>query len=258
MRLDSSRIAGLALGFGMALATPAQGQPPKTEIRITATDPDRAMVATLKPHLESGIATVEKFFGRPFPKPFAVEILSGRSAFDDYFNRRWKIPKTEPWMVASGVADRMVILSPRVWKTEAQEHDPANVPHLRDLVAHELVHVYHGQHCPKPDFDGMDDMGWFVEGLAVLASGQLAHAHRTAAAEAIKAGQAPAQLAAAWSGRYRYGVSGSMVEFVDQRHGREIIRKLLAATTNAEALRILNTTETQFLADWKASVAARR
>jgi hypothetical protein len=49
-----------------------------------------------------------------------------------------------------------------------------------------------------------------------------------------------------------------MVEFVDQRHGRETIRKLLAATTNAEALKILYTTEVQFLADWKASVAARR
>jgi hypothetical protein len=34
-----------------------------------------------------------------------------------------------------------------------------------------------------------------------------------------------------------------MVEFVDQRYGRETVRKLLAAVTNAEALRILNTTE---------------
>ena len=50
---------------------------------------------------------------------------------------------------------------------------------------------------------------------------------------------APTQLAAASSGRYRYGVSGSMVEFVDQRSGRETIRKLLAAVTNAEAFRNL-------------------
>jgi hypothetical protein len=30
--------------------------------------------------------------------------------------------KTEAWMVASSVGDRMVILSPRVWKTQAVEH----------------------------------------------------------------------------------------------------------------------------------------
>src|SRR6516165_2607432 len=81
-------------------------------------------------------------------------------------------------MVASGVADRMVILSPRVWKTQAAEHDPADAEHLRDLIAHELVHVYHGQHNPRPDFDGMDDSGWFVEGLAVYVSGQLERSHR--------------------------------------------------------------------------------
>jgi hypothetical protein len=33
---------------------------------------------------------------------------------------------------------------------------------------------------------------------------------------------------------------------------------LLAAVTNAEAHKILNTTEAQFLNDWKAGVAARR
>jgi hypothetical protein len=49
-----------------------------------------------------------------------------------------------------------------------------------------------------------------------------------------------------------------MVEFVDQRFGRETIRKLLAATTNAEALMILGTTEEKFIEDWKASVAGRR
>jgi hypothetical protein len=229
-----------------------------TTPRITATEADHEIVASLKPHLDAGKKAVERFFDRPFPKTFDVEVLPSRSSFDEYFHRRWKIPKTEAWMVASGVADRMVILSPRVWNAEAREHNPANTDHVRDLIAHELVHVYHGQFCPKPDFDGMDDMGWFVEGLAVLVSGQLEHSHRSAAADALKAGKAPARLADAWSGRYRYGVSGSMVEFVDKRFGRDVIRKLLTAQTNEEALKILNTTEAQFLENWKADVAARR
>ena len=49
---------------------------------------------------------------------------------------------------------------------------------VQALIAHELVHVYHGQRSPRPDFHGMDDVGWFVEGLAVLASGQLELHHR--------------------------------------------------------------------------------
>jgi Peptidase of plants and bacteria len=160
-------------------------------------------------------------------------------------------------MVASGVADRMVILSPRVWKTQAAEHDPADAEHIRELIAHELVHVYHGQHNPRPDFDGMDDSGWFVEGLAVYVSGQLERSHRTAARDALKVGKAPTRLADAWSGRYRYGVSGSMVEFVDKRYGRDVVKRLLAVVSNEEALKLLNTTEGEFLEAWKGRVSAQ-
>ena len=124
-----------------------------------------------------------------------------------------------------------------------------------NTIAHELVHVYHGQRNPRPDFDGMDDLGWFVEGLAVYASGQLERAHRTAARDAIKAGKAPTRLADAWSGPFRYGVSGSMVAFVDKRYGRQTIRMLLAVTSNEEALKLLHTSEGEFIDAWKGYVA---
>jgi hypothetical protein len=222
------------------------------ELAIIHTQEDKDVAAALKPCIQEGQKKIERFFGQPFKKVFEVEVFANRAAFDEYFRKRWKVPKTEAWMVASGVADRLTILSPRVWKTEAVEHDPANTNHIRDLVTHELVHVYHGQHNPRPDFDDMDDMGWFVEGLAVYVSGQLEGAHRTAAKEALKAGKAPTRLADAWSGRYRYGVSGSMAEFVDERYGRDIVKKLLAVVNNQDAMKLLNTTETQFLEAWKA------
>jgi Peptidase of plants and bacteria len=161
-------------------------------------------------------------------------------------------------MVAAGVADRLLILSPRVWKTEAVEHDPADAAHVREVVAHELVHVFHGQQNPIGDFEGMDDLGWFVEGLATYVSGQLSHEHRGAAAEAIQAGKGPVRLADAWSGRYRYGVCGSMVEFVDQRWGRETIANLLAVTKPEIALKLLGVTEAQFLEDWQKFVLESR
>jgi hypothetical protein len=231
--------------------------PASAELQVIHADQDKDVAASLKPYIHQGRQKVERFFSQPFKQAFEVEVFPDRAAFDKYFHKRWKWPKTEAWMVASGVADRMVILSPRMWKTQAAEHDSADAEHLRELIAHELVHVYHGQHNPRTDFDGMDDSGWFVEGLAVYVSGQLERSHRTAARDALKAGKAPTRLADAWSGRYRYGVSGSMVEFVDQRYGREVVKKLLAVVNNEEALKVLNTTENEFLEAWKGRVSAQ-
>jgi hypothetical protein len=231
--------------------------PGSAEPRIVCAEQDKDMAAFLKPSLQQGQQKVERFFGQPFKKTFEVEVFRDRAAFDEYFRKRWKLPKTAAWMVASGVADRLTILSPRVWKTQAAEHDAADVAHVRDLIAHELVHVYHGQHNPRPDFDSMDDSGWFVEGVAVYVSGQLERSHRTAAHDALKAGKVPTRLADAWSGRYRYGVSGSMVEFVDKRYGRDVLKKLLTVVSNEEALKLLKTTEGEFLEAWKAYVRAQ-
>jgi hypothetical protein len=235
----------------------AAPSPASAELHVVHAEQDRGVADSLKPYLRQGRLRVERFFGRPFQKAFVVEVFPDRAAFDEYFRKRWKGSKTEAWMVASGVADRLGILSPRVWKTQAAEHDPADAEHVRDLIAHELVHVYHGQHNPRPDFDGMDDCGWLVEGLAVYVSGQLEHAHRTAAPDALRAGKAPTRLAEAWSGRYRYGVCGSMVEFVDRRYGRDVVKKLLAVVSNEDSLQLLGTTEGKFLEAWKAHVSAQ-
>ncbi len=248
----------IALSIGSARVCadhPTTAPTTRPRFIIVAGDADKDVLAALQPDLVAGIARVEQFFGGSFPREFVVEVCPNRAKFDEYFQRRWNMPKTSRWMVASGVADRLVILSPRVWKTEAVEHDPADAKHIRELVAHELVHVYHGQNNPRPDFEGMDEMGWFVEGLAVVVSGQLDNAHRTAAADAIKAGKAPQNLADAWSGRFRYGVCGSMVRFVDMRFGRKMVIKLLATTSNAEALGMLGMSEVDFLEQWRAQVS---
>jgi hypothetical protein len=249
--LPAFALAGIA-SAALGAASPAPPAPPA----IVHAPQDEAVAAALAADLAAGHERVERFFGRPFPKPFAVEVFPDRAGFDAYFKTRWGLPATESWMVATGVADKLAILSPRVWKTEAAEHDPADATHVRDIVAHELVHVFHGQANSRPDFDGMDDCGWFVEGLAVYVSGQLERSHRGAAAEAIRAGKAPAHLADAWSGRYRYGVAGSMVAFVDHKYGRAVLDRMLAVTTNAEALALMKTNEGDFLAAWKAGVTA--
>lgn len=233
----------------------AYGRPALSAETVTFLVPEseRGVEPLVREAVGAGRARVEKFFGRPIPKPFTVEVLPSRGAMDAAFAKRWGMPKTECWMVAAGVADRLYVLSPRLWKAEACEHDSAPA-HVGEIAAHELVHVFHGQHAPNPEFDGMDDLGWFVEGLATLVSGQFDGAHAGDARAALAAGAGPKSLATAWSGRYKYGVCGSLVRFAETGGGRARIEKLLRAGTNAEALAILATTEQEFLAAWHTSV----
>jgi hypothetical protein len=249
----------LLVGFaGCFLQPKAAGSSTEVQLKqpwtITASEADRDLIPVLERYLSSGRTRIEEFFGHPFEKSFDVQVFPNRASFDRYFKERWQLPKTESWMVALGVADKLAVLSPRVWKKEATEHDPKDEIHFRELVAHELVHVYHGQHNPTRDFDGMDDLGWFVEGLAVYVSGQLEHGHKHAAQDAIGAGKAPHRLAEAWSGPYRYGVSGSMVQFIDKRYGRQTLWKLLPETKPDRVLKALNLTEKEFLRAWQECV----
>lgn len=195
------------------------------------------------------------FFGHPFPHAFAVRVFATRSELDAHWRAAWKMPDltTECWMVASGTASELVMLSPDAWAKEACDHDAAHPAHLAGLLAHELTHVYHAQHNPKPDFDGLDAIAWFAEGLAVYASGQLEEGHQATAEEALARGLAPTALAAAWTGRYRYGVSGSLVRFVDRRVGRRELFAMLSATTDAELLARLGLSEAELLAAWRAA-----
>lgn len=231
----------------------ARADAPATfHLSFTAEDAESA--ARLEPLVRAAIATVESFFGGPFPRPFTLTLYADRAAFEASFPPEWGLTRSECWMVASGVADAVRLLSPRVWKTEACEHDPDDELHLRRLLAHELVHVYHGQHNPSPDFVDVTGIDWFVEGLATFAAGQLEDPSLASAREALQRGAAPAALERAWTGRYRYGVSGSLVAFVEREIGREGLRACLAATSGEELLALVGMSETALLEGWRAFV----
>lgn len=194
-------------------------------------------------------STVARFFNQPFKVRFKAIVFKSRSELDAYFMKRWKF-KGEPWMVAAGVADAFIILDPATWGTQATEHDGSDLRHVQEIVTHELVHVFHGQHNPSKDFSDVDEIGWFIEGLATFASGQLQHGKNEDALKALNSGLAPRNLATAWSGRYRYGVCGSMVKYIDVVYGRRKLFELLSATTQSQILAELGATEEGFLFDW--------
>ena len=215
---------------------------------------DAGAPGAVESFVAGGEAAIEDFFGAPFPDEYALRVLPDRAAFDASFPPEWGVLETECWMVAFGVADRLHVLAPAVWAEEACEHDPDDAEHVRGIVVHELVHVYHGQHNPTRDFTGMEPMGWFPEGLAVYVSGQLEGRHADAARRAIDSGAAPGRLEDAWSGEHRYGVAGSIVRYVDATWGRETLFELLAATSEEGLLAELGVGEDELLAGWRAWV----
>lgn len=232
-----------------------QEEPPY-ELRFD--EVDREVAQALAPVLDRGVADVEAFFGAGFAAPFRVTICRDRPTFDASFPPEWGVTQTQGWMVATGVATDLRILSPRVWKTQASGHDPDDAVHLRGILTHELVHVFHGQRNPTGDFTGCESIGWFLEGLAVFASGQLETGHRARAAEAVANGKVPRRLATAWTGEYRYGVCGSLVEHLDARCGRAATMRMLAATTQDELLEVVGIGEDQLLASWARAQARNK
>ena len=119
---------------------------------------------------------------------------------------------------------------------------------------HELAHVYHGQLNPTRDFTGAEEIGWFVEGLAVVVAGQLNRDRYSDPVDAINEGAAPARLQAAWSGQHRYAVAGSITDYIDKTYGRNVLYDLMSVTTEAVFLERLGASEQQLLDAWRAWV----
>ena len=200
-----------------------------------------------------GASEVEAFFRSPFTSAFDLHLFPHRADLDRFAHDRWGMASTECWMVAMGSGSGLVLLDPAVWSTEACEHDGDDAKHVQQIVTHELVHVFHGQRCPNHEFDGMDEMGWFIEGLAYFAAGQLDEKGVARARKAAKGGL-PHSLATAWSGETRYILSASIVAYVDRTHGRATLLSLLTATNTRELLERLGTTEERLLAEWRAEL----
>jgi hypothetical protein len=227
-------------------------------IRVEFTDVDRPVVPQLRRDIEHSCREIEKFFDRNFPRHFGVRVFPDRMSLTEYWRAAWRAPDFQPecWMVASGSGSVLSILSPQVWASQACEHNPRDSVASYQIVLHELVHVFHGQCNPHTDLDSLDEIGWFVEGLATYASGQLELAHAKRVEEAVAKGALPHALKDVWTGQYRYGLSGSLVRFIDTAYGRRTVVAMLAGTSQKDLLRLLETTEDELLSRWEKSIQA--
>ena len=151
-------------------------------------------------------------------------------------------------------SDFLLYLSPAAWAKEACEHDPNDAQHVLDIAVHELTHVYHGQLNPTRDFTGSEEIGWFVEGLAVVVAGQLDRDRYSDLVDAIYDGAVSDRLQSIWSGQHRYAVAGSITDYIDKTYGRDVLYDLMRVTTEADFLGRLDISERQLLDAWRAWV----
>jgi hypothetical protein len=225
---------------------------PVLDFQAAVGDPDATETRDMA---VASASEIQRFFGASFPDPIHFQMVSSRGAFDRAV-AKFGVGTTECWMVGLGTADLMVLLSRSAWSTQACDHDPNDLPAVRRLIAHELIHVYHGQLNPSRDFSGIEDLDWFVEGLAVFGSGQLTDDRLEAMQAAIVAGQFPASLSKVWTGPNRYGFAGSIARYVDLTWGRAMTVRLLKVRSTKEALALLGTTEPSLLQAWRAFLNA--
>ena len=154
-------------------------------------------------------------------------------------------------MVASGTAARLDMISPKAWDKEACEHKYSETEKTQQLITHELVHVYHGQQNTSPDFSNTEGIDWFVEGLATYASGQCDADKIAMVKKAIADGKIPASLDKFWTGKIKYGLSGSVVMFIDHQYGRDKLKELLPLNRKMQIFSALKISEEDFLLKWK-------
>ena len=226
-----------------------------------ASEADRAWMSELRRDADDGRRRIEAFFGARFPRGAVVRVSPSRAALDVHWRALFQDPqlKTQCWMVGSGFTSELSILSPAAWTRDACEHDPRDHEAVERLIIHELVHTYHQQLNPRLESDeAAASVAWFLEGVAVYASGQLEDGHLASAREAIAAGKAPAALKDAWTGKYKYGVSGSLVAYVDHAWGRATLVRLLHASSTAEILGVIGVGEAELLTQWRAWVTGAK
>jgi hypothetical protein len=176
-----------------------------------------------------------------------------RHSLDSAWQKDWNMPtfKSECWMVASGVASKLDMISPKMWDKESCEHKYEDSQKTQQLITHELVHVYHGQLNASPDFSNIEGLDWFVEGLATYASGQCDSVRIAEVKKAILENNLPKTLDSFWSGKLKYGLSGSVVMYIDKHYGRVKLKELLSFNKKADLFSALNTTAPELLDGWK-------
>lgn len=203
--------------------------------------------------IENGVNSVKLFFNTSYKNTFDIILHPNRHSLDSAWQKYLNMPdlKSECWMVASGDATKLDMISPKLWDSLSCEHKYRDKVKTQQLITHELFHVIHGQFNTSPDFSNTEGIDWFVEGLATFASGQCDSLRIKEVKKAIADNKIPKSLNDFWTGKLKYGLSGSVVMYLDYKYGRIKLKTLLPFNNKTDLLLTLNTTETELVEGWK-------
>ena len=227
----------------------------KKEYTLHFTNADKNKIITIDDELQSGFKHIVDFFHHSFVNKFDVYVFPNRASMDKQWQKDWSDStfQSQCWMIASGVGHRLDMLSPNAWAKEACDHNANDSTELNQVIRHELVHVFHGQHNPDHTFNYIEKLDWLVEGVATFVSGQLDAKRSQRIKQLINENKVPSTLDNFWKGQEKYGLSGSIVACIDNKYGRNKLFELLKQTNKEAALKFLGISETQLVADWKNS-----
>jgi len=216
---------------------------------------DQQMAEETMTFIESGIKNVSTQFNHSFQNKFDVYLFPNRNSLNKQWQKDWgdSTFQSQCWMVASGVAHRLDILSPNAWAKEACDHKENDTAEIRQVIWHELVHVFHGQYNPDHTFSYIEKLDWLVEGAATYLSGQLTEKRLQRVKQLVTDNKTPAGLDDFWKGNEKYGFSGSLVAYIDKTFGRKKLFELLSFTNKQDALKSISITESELINNWKKS-----
>ena len=211
---------------------------------------------SIKEYTQEGLQKISDFFDKPFKKKVNVYLFLNRARLDAQWRKDWGMPEfeSECWMVGSGILSRLDLLSPSAWQAEACEHDSQDSVEIRQLVVHELTHVLHSDYNQSPEFNNINNIDWFVEGLATYASGQLDKERYEPMVAFVKETGGPTELANFWKGQHRYALSGSIVKYIDQAYGRKVLSELMLYSDVNDILSRLGLTEEGLIKAWRETI----
>ena len=222
---------------------------------MAVADPDQGLIPFFVSRGAAGRTEIQTFFGRSFLRPFTIWVFPTRAALAAHWREVWRAPELDEgcWAIAAARETEVTLLSPSAWAVDACGHDRTDTVHVRLILTHELVHVLHAQRNPSLG-RAAHAMPWFVEGLAVLVSGQLSREYERQVRQLVASGYAPTRLAQIWEDTFRYGLAGSVVGYLESLAGRPALAELLTATGEAEVLGKGGMGEGELLAGWRASL----
>jgi hypothetical protein len=223
-------------------------------VSIRAVRSDSGLVPLVRDAVRNGEMLATTFFAVAPLQPFSISIYPDRPSLTDRWRVAWQLPAFQPecWLIAAAWATELDLLSPRAWSRDACGHNADNLTHVRNVIAHEVVHVLHGQLGQHANLGSMLSAQWFTEGLATYISGMLDVDYAGVVQGRLGAGFAPRTLAEVWNEQARYPLSASIVRYIDRRYGRIALRDLLTARSTTAILTRLGVGEAELLTAWRA------